>query len=56
MDSSLSKKCICIYWIGLIGFGIYGISTIVGYLIPNLLFTYIYQLYDLYIYFVDTHC
>ena len=27
--------------------GFYGISTIVGYLMPNLLYTYILDLYDL---------
>ena len=27
--------------------GIYGISTIVGYLMPNLLYTYILNIYDL---------
>ena len=30
-------------WFGLVGF--YGISTIVGYLMPNPLYTYIYQIY-----------
>ena len=30
---------------GLVGF--YGISTIVGYLMPNLLYTYILDIYDL---------
>ena len=32
-------------WFGLIGF--YGISTIVGYLMPNPLYTYILNIYDL---------
>ena len=32
-------------WLGLVGF--YGISTIVGYLMPNPLYTYILNIYDL---------
>ena len=32
-------------WIGLVG--IYGISTMVGYLMPNPLYTYILNIYDL---------
>ena len=32
-------------WFGLVGF--YGISTIVGYLMPNPLYTYISNIYDL---------
>ena len=32
-------------WFGLVGF--YGISTIVGYLIPNPLYTYILNVYGL---------
>ena len=32
-------------WFGLVGF--YGISTIVGYLMPNPLYTYILDIYDL---------
>ena len=32
-------------WFGLVEF--YGISTIVGYLMPNPLFTYILNIYDL---------
>ena len=32
-------------WFGLVGF--YGISTIGGYLIPNLLYTYIFNIYSL---------
>ena len=32
-------------WLGWIGF--YGISTIVGYLMPNPLYTYILNIYDL---------
>ena len=32
-------------WFGLVGF--YGISTIVGYLMPNPLYTYILNIYDL---------
>ena len=31
----------------LVGFGVYGISTIVGYLMPNPLYTYILDIYDL---------
>ena len=38
---------------GLIWF--YGISTIVGYLMPNPVFTYVLNLYDLEAHFVDTH-
>ena len=38
-------KYIKYIWFGLIGF--YGISTIVGYLMPNPLYTYILNLYDL---------
>ena len=42
-----SSLCICIKytWFGLVGF--YGISTIVGYLMPNLLYTYILNIYNL---------
>ena len=44
-----AKSSLYIYiryiWFGLIGF--YGISTIVGYLIPNPLYTYILDIYDL---------
>ena len=36
---------------GLVGF--YGISTIVGYLMPNLLNTYISHIYDLPTHFID---
>ena len=32
-------------WFGLVGF--YGISTIVGYLLPNNLYTYTLNIYDL---------
>ena len=32
-------------WFGLVGF--YGVSTIVGYLMPNPLYTYILNIYDL---------
>ena len=35
-------KCI---WFGLVGF--YGISTIIGYLMPNPFYTYILNIYDL---------
>ena len=43
-----AKSSLYIYikyiWFGLVGF--YGISTIVGYLMPNLLYTYIFNIYD----------
>ena len=46
------SKCLCfmVYkplsvWFDLVGF--YGISTIVGYLMPNPLYTYILNIYDL---------
>ena len=32
-------------WLGWVGF--YGISTIVGYLMPNPIFIYIFNIYDL---------
>ena len=44
-----AKSSLYIY-IKYIGFGLvvfYGISTIVGYLMPNLLYTYILKIYDL---------
>ena len=45
---SNAKSSLYIYnkyiWFGLVGF--YGISTIVSYLIPNLLYTYILDIYD----------
>ena len=34
-------------------FGFYGISTIVGYLMPNSLYTYTSNIYDLWTDFVD---
>ena len=44
-----AKSSVYIYikyiWFGLVGF--YGISTIVGYLMPNPLYTYISNIYDL---------
>ena len=44
-----AKSSLYIYikyiWFGLVGF--YGISTIVGYLMPNPLYTYISNIYDL---------
>ena len=40
-------------WFGLVGF--YGISTLVGYLMPNPLYTYILNIYDLQTHFVDAH-
>ena len=44
-----TKSSLYIYikyiWFGLVGF--YGISTTVGYLIPNPLYTYILNIYDL---------
>ena len=50
-----AKSCLHMYikyiWFGLVGF--YGISTIVGYLMPNPLYTYISNIYDLQTYFVD---
>ena len=33
-------------WFGLVGF--YGISTIVGYLMPSAFYTYILNIYDLF--------
>ena len=44
-----AKSSLYLY-IKYIGFGLvrfYGISTIVGYLMPNLLYTYISNIYDL---------
>ena len=43
--SSLYIYIIKYIWFGLVGF--YGISTIVGYLTPNPLYTYILNIYDL---------
>ena len=44
-----AKSSLYIYikyiWFGWVGF--YGISTIVGYLMPNPLYTYIFNIYDL---------
>ena len=44
-----AKSCFYIHieyiWFGLVGF--YGISTIVGYLMPNPLYTYTLNIYDL---------
>ena len=44
-----AKSCLCIYikyiWFNLVWF--YGISTIVSYLMPNPLYTYILNIYDL---------
>ena len=44
-----AKSCLYIYieyiWFGLVGF--YDISTILGYLMPNPLYTYILNIYDL---------
>ena len=37
--------CVLNIWFGLVGF--YGISNIVGYLMPNPLYTYILYIYDL---------
>ena len=39
----------------LFGWAFYGVSTIVGYLMPNPVFTYILNIYDLQTHFVDTH-
>ena len=45
-----AKSSLYIYikysWFGWVGF--YGISTIVGYLMPNPLYTYILNIYDLF--------
>ena len=38
-------------WFGLVGF--HGISTIVGYLMPNSVYTYVLNIYDLLTHFVD---
>ena len=50
-----AKSSLYIYikyiWFGLVGF--YGISTIVGYLMPNPFYTYILNIYDLWTHFVD---
>ena len=44
-------SCKDYYWVDWFGFvglvGFYGISTIVGYLMPNPLYTYILNIYDL---------
>ena len=42
-----SSLYIYIKYIGFCLVGFYGISTIVGYLIPNPLYTYILNIYDL---------
>ena len=42
-----SSLYIYIRYIGFGLFGFYGISTIVGYLMPNPLYTYILNIYDL---------
>ena len=36
--------CMCVYGVDWVGFN--GISTIVGYLMPNPLYTYILNIYD----------
>ena len=49
MSSSLLLQqcpaCLYVWFVDLVGF--YGISTIVGYLMPNPLYTYILNIYDL---------
>ena len=40
-----SQLNLFVFWFGLVGF--YGISIIVGYLMPNPLYTYILNIYDL---------
>ena len=42
-----SSLYIYIRYIGFVLVGFYGISTIVGYLMPNPLYTYILDIYDL---------
>ena len=37
----------CITYIGFGWVGVYGISTLVGYLMPNSLYTYILNIYEL---------
>ena len=39
------RECSNVCWFGLVGF--YGIWTIVGYLMPNPLYTYKLNIYDL---------
>ena len=45
--NATSSLYICIKYISFGGFEFYGISTIVGYLIPNLIYTFIFNIYDL---------
>ena len=45
MFASTHMRIITLVWFGLVCF--YGISTIVGYLKPNPLYTYILDIYDL---------
>ena len=45
MKSQHSQYSLHLNQFGLVGF--YGISTIVGYLMPNPLYTYILDIYDL---------
>ena len=43
-----AKSSLCIYWICMIWFGwVYDIPTTVGYLMPNSLYTYILNIYNL---------
>ena len=44
-----AKFCLYIYikYIGFSLVGFYGISTIVGYLMPNSVYSYIFSVYDL---------
>ena len=46
-------ECVCVcVWFDFVGF--YGISIIFGYLRPNIVSTYILNIYDLSTHFVDT--
>ena len=48
LSNAKSSLYIYIKYIGFVLVGFYGISTIVGYLMPNLLHTYILNIYDLF--------
>ena len=48
LSNAKSSLYIYIKYIGFVLVGFYGISTIVGYLMPNLLYTYILNIYDLF--------
>ena len=45
MDKQAFTVLFCLIWFGLAWFN--GILTIVGYLMPNLVYTYILDIYDL---------